>query len=64
MLNQEERKDILKKEKELRNLQMNIFEEKESNEEKIYYNPSIEEYKKNHSIKPKIIKGFIFCNYY
>ncbi len=57
-------KVLSQRENELRNLQNNIFqseEEKEDKEKKIYYNPDIEELKKNISLKPKIIKGFIFC---
>ena len=57
-------KVLSQRENELRNLQNNIFQseaEKEDKEKKIYYNPDIEELKKNISLKPKIIKGFIFC---
>jgi len=64
MLNPKEKEEILKKELELKNLEKNIFQQNDLKEDLVYYNPSIEEYYKNHSIKPKFIKGFIFCNYY
>lgn len=57
----DEDKEISQKERELRNLQNNFFQEEKDQEEILYYNPNLEELKKNTSLKPKIIKGFIFC---
>lgn len=56
-----EEKEISQREKELRNLQNNIFQLEINEEQKLFYNPNLEELKKNTSMKPKIIKGLIFC---
>lgn len=65
IMNSEEKKDALKKELELKNLQNNYFqEEKQQDDVLLYYSPTIEEFKNNHSLKPKIIKGFIFSKLY
>ena len=53
-----EKSNVLK-EKELENIQNNIFEINEK-EEKIYYKPSLDEYKNNN--KQKYWRGFMYCN--
>jgi len=53
--------DISQRERELLNIQNNIFKNRQDQESTIYYYPDLEELKKNTSLKPKLIKGFIFC---
>jgi len=62
-MNPAENKEISQREKELKNLQNNFFQLEKHEEQKIFYNPNLEELKKNTSLKSKILKGFIFCNY-
>lgn len=53
--------DISQKEIELKNLQNNIFQRNNNEEEKIYYNPNLQELKQNSSIRQKMTRGYIFC---
>lgn len=60
-MNPAEEKEILQREQELKNLQNGIFHVEQAKEEVPYYNPNLEELKRNSSLKPKLIKGLIFC---
>lgn len=60
-MNPAKEREISQREKELRNLENNNFDLHTSQEEKLIYDPDLEELKKNTSLKPKIIKGFVFC---
>jgi hypothetical protein len=62
-MNPAKNKEISQREKEFKNLQNNFFQLEKHEEQKIFYNPNLEELRKNTSVKTKILKGFIFCNY-